>query len=82
MSQDGASRGLLGVVWERLRRPRQWVRYIAVGAGTFFVSLLFIVLVRPVLAPVVGRDGYGFVVLVWMLATLYAIRLYSRRVLG
>ncbi|MFW6382528.1 MAG: hypothetical protein ACOCZD_00635 [Haloferacaceae archaeon] len=82
MSEDEASGGVLGTVWKRLRRPRQWARYIAVGATAFFVSLLFIVLVRPVLAPVVGRDGYGFVVLVWMLATLYAIRLYSRQVLG
>ncbi|KOX92721.1 hypothetical protein [Halorubrum tropicale] len=81
MSQDDR-RGTLALLWERLRRPRQWVRYIAVAGTAFFVSLLFIVTVRPLLAPLVGGDSYGVVVAGWMLATLYVLRVYSRRALA
>jgi len=81
MSQDDRP-GALGLLWDRLRRPRRWVRYIAVAGTAFFLSLLFIVLVRPVLAPIVGGDSYGVVVAGWMLATLYALRVYSRRALA
>jgi hypothetical protein len=82
MSRDQQNRGVVGQLWARLRGLRQWVRYIAVAGVGFFASLLFIVLARPLLAPLVGRESYGFVVLVWMLATLYVIHLYSQNALG
>jgi hypothetical protein len=80
MAQDEDNRGVATHLWLRLRGLRRWARYIAVAGVGFFASLLFIVLVRPVLAPAVRRESYGFVVLVWMLATLYVIHLYSRDV--
>jgi hypothetical protein len=82
MAHDDPTSGVTARLWRRLRGVRRWTRYIVVAGVTFLASLLFIVAVRPVLAPVVGRDSYGFVVLAWMLATLYVIHLYSRDVLA